>query len=107
MGELHTGVTFYEEDRNHGPFIIRAGGTNEFVSEIDPDDKSCCPPGRVSLCEGWDNTETLKFDTMEEALNAADEVWDIEGFHTSVEALHHPKIESYRSESQSTGRGTR
>ena len=85
MGNLHTGVTFYEDDRGHGPFMIRIGGTSEFVSGIDPHDKRCSPPGNVQICEGWNNSSTLTFDTMDEALFAADQVWDIEGFHTSIE----------------------
>ena len=85
MCRLHPGVTFYEEDRDRGPFKIRIGGTSEFVSEIDPDYKRCWPPGQVLTCEGWDNNSAIVFDTMEDALAAADEVWNIEGFHTSIE----------------------
>ena len=85
MSSLHTGVTFYEEDRAHGPFKIRIGGTSEFVSRIDPDCKRSYPPGQVYLCEGWDNQEALVFETMDAALSAADQVWNIEGFHTSIE----------------------
>jgi hypothetical protein len=82
---LHLGVTFYEEDRESGPFMIRIGGTSEFVSKIDANDKRSWPPGRVDLCEGWINPKALTFETMDEALEAADQVWNIEGFHTSVE----------------------
>ena len=80
-----TGVTFYENDREKGPFTIRIGGTSEFVSDIDPDWKRAWPPGKVEVVEGWDNCKTLKFDTMDAAIKAAVQVWDIEGFHTSVE----------------------
>ena len=85
MTSLHTGVTFYEEDRAHGPFKIRIGGTSEFVSQIEPDWKSVWPPGKIEVCQGWNNKEALIFETMDEALEAADCVWDIEGFHTSIE----------------------
>jgi len=87
MASLHPGVTFYEEDRKLGPFKIRIGGTSEFVSEIDPDYKRCWPPGQVLTCEGWDNPKALTYASMDEALLAADLVWDIEGFHTSVERI--------------------
>ena len=85
MGNLHAGVTFYEDDRDRGPFKIRIGGTNEFVSEIDPDFKYCHPPGQVLTCVGWNNPEALTYFTMDQALAAADQVGDIEGFHTSIE----------------------
>ena len=87
MSSLHPGVTFYEDDREKGPFTIRIGGTNEFVSDIDPDWKRSWPPGKVDVVEGWDNQKALKFDTMDKALEAADQVWDIEGFHTSIELV--------------------
>ena len=85
MGDLYPGVTFYDDDRGKGPFMIRIGGTSEFVSEIDPDWKRCWPPGQVLMCEGWDSPAVMRFDTMDEALEAAAQVWDIEGFHTSIE----------------------
>ena len=86
---LHPGVTFFEDDRQRGPFLIRIGGTSEFVSDIDPDWKRCWPPGKVEVVEGWENPRALKFDTMDAALEAADHVWDIEGFHTSIEPTNH------------------
>ena len=85
---LHPGVTFYEDDREKGPFKIRIGGTSEFVSEIDPDFKLAWPPGKVEVVAGWGNSKALVYDTMEAALEAADQVWDIEGFHTSVEVIN-------------------
>ena len=85
MASLHPGVTFYEEDRHTGPFKIRIGGTSDFVSEIDPDYKRCWPPGQVLVCEGWDSPKALTYTTLDEALAAADQVWNIEGFHTSIE----------------------
>ena len=88
MSSLHPGVTYYEEDREKGPFKIRIGGTNEFVSHIDEHDKRCWPPGNVQLCEGWENAKALVYETMEAALEAADVVWDIEGFHTSIEVIN-------------------
>jgi len=81
-----TGVTFYEDDREKGPFTIRIGGTSEFVSVIDPEWKRAWPPGRVDVVKGWDNPKTLKFDTMDAAIEAAVLVWNIEGFHTSIES---------------------
>jgi hypothetical protein len=90
MGSLHTGVTYYEDDRGKGPFTVRIGGTNEFVSRIQTGyyGRWGSHGKEVVLVEGWDNPEVLKFKTMEAALSAADAVWDIEGFHTSIEATH-------------------
>jgi len=82
-----TGVTFYEEDREKGPFIIRIGGTSEFVSDIDPHWKQAWPPGKVEVVEGWGNRRALKFETMDAAIKAAVQVWKIEGFHTLIEAM--------------------
>ena len=87
MNSLHTGVTFYEEDRDKGPFKIRIGGTSEFVSKIDEHCPRSWPPGKVDLVEGWDNPYAIIFPTMDAALSAADKVWDIEGIHTSVELI--------------------
>jgi hypothetical protein len=87
MSSLHPGVTFFEDDREKGPFTIRIGGTNEFVSDIDPDWERSWPPGKVDVVEGWGNRKALKFETMDKALEAADQVWDIEGFHTSIELV--------------------
>jgi hypothetical protein len=82
---LHPGVTFYEDDRGNGPFMIRIGGTKEFVSLIS--DGHTHRSRKIELCEGWRNSSALTFKTMEEALTAADKVWDIEGFHTSIETV--------------------
>ena len=87
MTSLHPGVTFYEDDRGNGPFKIRIGGTSEFVSKI-VDVFSGWPNGDVQLVQGWDDPGALMFPTMDEALLAADKVWDIEGFHTSIEAIN-------------------
>jgi len=88
MSSLHPGVTFYEDDREKGPFKIRIGGTSEFVSDIDPDWKMASPPGKVEVVEGWDDRRALVYETMDVALEAADKVWDIEGFHTSIEVIN-------------------
>ena len=91
MSSLHPGVTFYEDDRGKGPFKIRIGGTREFVSSIQAGYYSRWgSPGKsVTLVEGWDNPAIICYKTMDEALEAADQVWEIEGFHTSIEAAHH------------------
>tara|TARA_R110000851_G_scaffold25240_1_gene72790 strand:- start:7990 stop:8265 length:276 start_codon:yes stop_codon:yes gene_type:complete len=88
MTRTHTGVTFNEEDRDNGPFKIRIGGTSDFVSEIDPDYKRCWPAGQVLVCEGWDSLKAVVYTTLDEALGAADQVWNIEGFHTSIEIIN-------------------
>jgi len=83
----HTGVTYCEEDRGKGPFIIRIGGTREFVSSIQTGyySRFGSPAEKVTLVEGWDNPAILSYQTMDDAIKAAVQVWDIEGFHTSIE----------------------
>jgi hypothetical protein len=66
-------------------YIIRIGGTSDFVSKIDPDDSRCYPPGSVELVKGWNNPQALRFATLEEAEQAAKQVFEIEGFHNTVE----------------------
>ena len=81
-----TGVRYFEDDRENGPFMIRIGGTSEFVSDIDPDWKRSWPPGKVEVVKGWSNRKALKFNTMDAAIRAACKVWNIEGFHCEIEA---------------------
>ena len=64
-------------------FMIRIGGTNDFVSKIDPDDPSCCPPGSVDVVKGREGA--IEFETREEAEEASRQVFEIEGFHNSIE----------------------
>ena len=68
-------------------YKIRLGGTNEFVSKIDPTWARASPPGKVDFVEGWDNPLALVYETYEDAKTAANKVGDIEGFHTSVELV--------------------
>lgn len=68
-------------------FKIRLGGSNEFVSEIDPDWDRAIPRGKVEFVKGWNNTSALVFKTHDEAKAATTQVWDIEGFHTSIEEV--------------------
>ena len=83
----HLGVTYYEGDRDKGPFMIRVGGTNEFVSDIQTGyyTRWGNPAEGVTLVEGWDNPATQVYQTMDEALEAADQVVKIEGYHVSIE----------------------
>lgn len=89
MSSLHPGVTFYEDDRGKGPFKIRIGGTSEFVSDIQTGyyTRWGSPAEGVTLVKGWDNPAIQFYQTMDEALAAADKVCEIEGFHTSIETL--------------------
>lgn len=84
---LHTGVTFFEDDRGKGPFMIRIGGTSEFVASIQTGyyRRWGSPADSVTVVAGWDNPDNRFYQTMDEALEAADQVWEIEGFHTSIE----------------------
>jgi hypothetical protein len=66
-------------------FKIRLGGTNEFVSDIDPYASHCAPPGEVTFVEGWKNPSAIVFPTFTAAERAKEKVWDIEGFHTTIE----------------------
>ena len=68
-------------------YKIRLGGTSEFVSEIDPTWPRACPPGKVEFVAGWDNPLALVYKTYKEAKAASDNVWNIEGFHTSIEEV--------------------
>jgi hypothetical protein len=68
-------------------YKIRLGGTSEFVSAIDSHASHCYPPGEVKFVEGWNNPSALVYETYEEAIDAADQVGDIEGFHTTVEEV--------------------
>ena len=75
----HPGVTYHIDDKDLGPFMLRVGGTSTFISFIDDYD------GFVDTVAGWNNKKALMFSTLEAALNAADQVWTIEGFRTSIE----------------------
>ena len=68
-------------------YKIRLGGTNDFVSEIDPHASHCYPPGEVKFVEGWDNPDALELKTMNEAKNTRNMVWELEGFHTTIEEV--------------------
>ena len=68
-------------------FKIRLGGTNEFVSGIDPYASHCSPPGEVTSVEGWDNPSAVVFPTITAAKRAKDKVMEIEGFHTTIEDM--------------------
>ena len=89
MSSLYPGVMFREDDRGNGPFMIRVGGTNEFVTNIQAGYYSRwgSPELSVTLCEGCNNPDILSYQTMNEALEAANQVWEIEGFHTSIEVI--------------------
>tara|TARA_Y100000310_G_scaffold272428_1_gene287375 strand:- start:790 stop:1005 length:216 start_codon:yes stop_codon:yes gene_type:complete len=68
-------------------YKIRLGGTNEFVSRIVPDWPRAHPPGIVYFVKGWDNPEAKIWENLKDAKIAEKEVWDIEGFHTSIEKV--------------------
>ena len=68
-------------------YKIRLGGTNEFVSDIDPYASHCAPPGEVTFVEGWENPSAIVFPTITAAERAKEKVWDIEGFHTTIEPV--------------------
>jgi len=66
-------------------YKIRLGGTNKFVSKIDPTYNLCSPPGIVEVVNGWDNPNTMIWESLEDVKAAEKVVWNIEGFNTSIE----------------------
>ena len=68
-------------------YKIRLGGTNEFVSWIDPHAPHCYPPGEVTFVEGWKHPSAIIFNTITAAEKAKEQEWDIEGFHTTIEEI--------------------
>jgi len=70
--------------------MIRIGGTREFVSDVHAGyySRFGSPVQSVTLVEGWDNPAIRLYQTMDAALEVADLVWEIEGFHTSIEVKH-------------------
>jgi hypothetical protein len=89
VNDPRLGVTFYEADRLlRGPFALRIGGTSEFVSKIDPDDPRCFPPGSVETVHGWRHQEALLFHTFDEAFRAAEQAWNADGCHISIEVIN-------------------
>lgn len=69
-------------------YKIRLGGTGDYVSKIDENEPLGWPiSGHVDFVEGSDNPLALHFKTMDEAKTAADKVWNIEGFHTTIDEV--------------------
>ena len=68
-------------------YKIRLGGTSEFVSKIDPLAAHCYPIGEVTFVEGWNNPEALSWSTKTSAERATSQIFDIEGFHCTVEKV--------------------
>ena len=66
-------------------YKVRRGGTNEFVSEINPTWDRASPLGKVEFVEGQDNPLALVYKTFKDANIAVNQVQEIEGFHTVVE----------------------
>lgn len=90
MPNQYPGINFHEEDRGKGPFAIRIAGTKDFVSKVQSGYYSRWgqPIKRVALVEGWDHPSISIFQTMDEALQTAKQVWEIEALHTSIEIFH-------------------
>ena len=68
-------------------FALRACGSNDFVSKVDPDDRTCAPPGSVDYVTGWDNPNMLKYDSKNVANVAKIAVQVIDGVHINVEEV--------------------
>ena len=48
-------------------YKLRVGGTNEYVSKIDPDDTTCFPPGSIATVEGIGHEEALGYTNLARA----------------------------------------
>jgi hypothetical protein len=68
-------IIYYEEDRNHGPFIIRVSGAREFVSRVD----------NRGIHYSEDPNEAIKYDYFDEAIEAAKEVYEQDDMQLSIE----------------------
>ena len=69
-------------------FCLRIGGTNEFISRIDPWDMRCVPRGSCTSVVGKFHPEVMAFERRIDAEDASTEVLRIEGFGCCVEVLH-------------------
>jgi hypothetical protein len=87
INKKYTGVYWHDNDRENGPFALRIGGTSEFVSKINLGDPSCFPPGSIETVNGWGNPNALYFDALDEALEAGEQAWNVDGCHISVETV--------------------
>jgi hypothetical protein len=87
INNKNIGVYWHKNDLGNGSFALRIGGTNEFVSKIDPDDPSCFPPGSIETVSGWSNPNALYFDTLDAAWKAGAQAWNAEGCHISIEVM--------------------
>ena len=63
-------------------YKIRLGGTSKFLSSIDVISHEC------KFVKGWDNPGALIFSTYKSAQFASDGVYEIEGFHNSIELFN-------------------
>jgi hypothetical protein len=82
------GVIYHDEDRGKGPFMLRQGGTSNFVTSIRTNYYSRwgSPGEEVIFAKGWSNPAALSYQTMDEAIKAASEAYRIEGSYISIEA---------------------
>jgi len=65
------------DDKDSGPFTLRICGTSEYISTIMTDS--------ITTTKGMDSNAALRFSTIEEALEVADQVWEIEERRISIE----------------------
>ncbi len=86
--DIHEGVTYQDGDRGKGPFLLRQGGTSNFVTNIRTNYYSRwgSPAEEVIFAKGWNNPVALSYQTMDEAIKAALEAYRIEGSYISIEA---------------------
>ena len=88
-------IIYYEDDRNHGPFIIRVSGTREFVSRIKTSRAirhrsfQLLANRNVFRSKGIhysdDPNEAVQFDCFDAAIEAAKEVFEQDHMQLSIE----------------------
>ena len=66
-------------------YKLRIGGTNDYISKIDPCDDTCYPPGSTECVQGISHPEAQVWRTKAGAQFAAYLVNFIEGFEMSIE----------------------
>lgn len=66
-------------------YKLRIGGSNDYISAIDPTDDTCFPPGSTKCVQGISHPDAQVWRTLPGASLAAEMVEKIEGFHISIE----------------------
>jgi len=76
---MTSNTVYHMDDKDSGPFLLRVCGTNDYISTIMTDS--------ITTTKGMDSKAALMFSTIEEALEVADQVWEIEDRRISIEPM--------------------